>query len=433
MYRDAMQALITWKDARRRKPLLVRGARQVGKTWLIREFGQQHFERVAYVNFADNENLSRVFEGSLQPRRLLDAVSIEAGVPIDPSTTLVVFDEIQACPRAIESLKAFNEQLSELALIGAGSLLGLALRGGVSFPVGKVSWLTMYPMTFTEFLHATEGDSLTSLLATGDFSLIDSFRERYIDALRSYYFVGGMPEAVEEFSASRDYQTVRTIQNDLLTDYEHDFSKYAEPQETERIRLVWGSIPGQLARENKKFVYSAVKPGGRARDFEIAIQWLMDAGLVLRVGRVAKPGIPLEGYEDLGAFKLFMLDTGLLGARSNLSPKTLIEGNRLFEEFKGSLTEQYVCQHLAAQGLRPWYWSASNSSGEIDFLFERDGAPLPVEVKAEENLRAKSLRLFCEKYDLTQAVRTSMAPYRREARLTNLPLYAIERIGTAAV
>lgn len=428
-----MQTLIAWKGARRRKPLLVRGARQVGKTWLIREFGTQHFERVAYVNFADNENLSHVFEGSLQPRRLLDAVSIEAGVPIDPSTTLVVFDEIQACPRAIESLKSFNEQLPELALIGAGSLLGLALRGGVSFPVGKVSWLTMYPMTFTEFLRATEGDSLASLLATGDFSLIDSFRERYIDALRSYYFVGGMPEAVEEFSVSRDYQTVRTIQNDLLTDYEHDFSKYADPQETERIRLVWGSIPGQLARENKKFVYSAVKPSGRARDFEIAIQWLIDAGLVLRVGRVAKPGIPLEGYEDLGAFKLFMLDTGLLGARGNLSPKTLLEGNRLFEEFKGSLTEQYVCQHLVAQGLRPWYWSASNSSGEIDFLFEHDGAPLPVEVKAEENLRAKSLRVFCEKYGLTHAVRTSMAPYRREAWLTNLPLYAIERMGTDAI
>lgn len=433
MDRDAMQKLVAWKDSRKRKPLLVQGARQVGKTWLIREFGRRHFENTAYVSFADNEDLARVFEGSLRPQRLLDAVSIEAGTPIDPATTLVVFDEIQACPRAIESLKAFNEQLPDLALIGAGSLLGLAFHRGTSFHVGKVSWLNMYPMTYGEFLRATDNESLVSLLASQDFSLIDSFRERYIDALRSYYFVGGMPEAVEEFATSRDYQAVRTIQQDLLTDYEHDFSKYAEPQETERIRLVWGSIPGQLARENRKFVYSAVKPSGRARDFEMAIQWLVDAGLALRVSRVTKPGIPLEAYEDFGAFKLFMLDTGLLGARSSLNPKTLLEGNRLFEEFKGALTEQYVCQTMVARGVRPWYWSASNSSGEIDFLFERDGVPVPVEVKAEENLRAKSLRAFCGKYSIPRAIRTSMAPYRQEEWLTNLPLYAAELLGSVAM
>ncbi len=427
-----MQQLLAWKNSRRRKPLLVRGARQVGKTWLIKEFGRQHFEGVAYVSFADNENLARVFEGSLQPQRLLDAVSIEANIPIDPSTTLVVFDEIQACPRAIESLKAFNEQLPELALIGAGSLLGLAHHQGISFPVGKVSWLNMYPMSYGEFLRATGNAPLVELLDSGDFSLIDSFRERYVDALRSYYFVGGMPEVVEEFCASRDYQAVRAIQQDLLVDYEHDFSKYSEPQKTERIRLVWGSIPSQLARENKKFVYSAVKPSGRARDFEVAIQWLVDAGLALRVDRVSKPGIPLEGYEDFGAFKLFMLDTGLLGARGNLSPKTPLKGNRLFEEFKGALTEQYVCQSMVARGLRPWYWSAANSTGEIDFLFEQDGRPIPVEVKAEENLRAKSLRAFCDKYEIPHAIRTSMAPYRREEWLTNLPLYAIERMGEIA-
>ena len=242
-----------------------------------------------------------------------------------------------------------------------------------------------------------------------------------------------MPEAVEEFAASRNYQAVRTIQQDLLIDYEHDFSKYTEPQETERIRLVWGSIPGQLARENRKFVYSAVKPSGRARDFEVAIQWLVDAGLALRVNRVAKPGIPLEAYEDFGAFKLFMLDTGLLGARSSLNPKTLLEGNRLFEEFKGALTEQYVCQTMVARGMRPWYWSASNSSGKIDFLFERDGVPVPVEVKAEENLRAKSLRAFCNKYSIPRAIRTSMAPYRQEEWLTNLPLYAAELLESVAM
>lgn len=430
MKRDAIKKLDAWKNSSRRKPLLVRGARQVGKTWLIREFGTTRFQSMAYVSFKDNENLAAVFAGSLAPKRLLDAVSIDSGVPIDPKSTLVVFDEIQDCPRAIESLKAFNEQMPELAVIGAGSLLGLAMRRGSSFPVGKVSWLDMHPMTFLEFLDAVGEEALAvQLEQCTDLSLVDSFRERYIDRLRTYYYVGGMPEAVAEYAQSNSLDEVRTIQLELLEGYEHDFSKYSSPSEAERIRLVWRSMPGQLAKENKKFVFSAVRPSGRARDFEGAIQWLVDAGLAVRVPRVSKPGIPLSGYEDLSAFKLYMHDVGLLGAKSGLGSRALLKGSELFTEFKGSLTEQYVCQQLVAMGIKPRYWSAEASSGEIDFLFEKDCVPVPVEVKAEENLRAKSLKAFCAKYGLENAVRTSMSPYRREEWLTNVPLYAINLLA----
>jgi len=291
--------------------------------------------------------------------------------------------------------------------------------------VGKVSWLNLYPMTFDEFLLAMGEVGLCDALANGDFDLVTGFKERFIGYLRQYYYVGGMPEAVESFSVERDYAAVREIQNELLLDYEHDFSKYASPDEAERIRLVWGSVPSQLAKENRKFVYSAVRPSARARDFEGAIQWLVDAGLLLRVPRVTKPGVPLGSYEDFGAFKLYMLDVGLLGARGRLGASALLDGNALFQEFKGALTEQYVCQQLVAGGLEPWYWSAENSRGEIDFLFERDGVVTPVEVKAEENLRAKSLRAFCAKYEVGKAMRVSMSDYREEDWLTNLPLYAV--------
>jgi hypothetical protein len=424
MQRLAMNDLVAWKNRSRRKPLIVHGARQVGKTWLIREFGRTQFERTAYVSFYDNKPLFNVFEGSLNPRRLLDALSLEAGFSIDPATTLLVLDEVQACPRALMALKAFNEELSELAIVAAGSLLGVALHRDISFPVGKVSWLRMYPMTYAEFLRAVGDDGLADLLEQRDFETIDAFRERFVDRLRQYYFVGGMPEAVAAFADSGDYREARTIQEELLADYEHVFSKYAGAVEAERIRMVWRSSPSQLARENRKFLYAAVRPSGRAREFESAIRWLEDAGLVLRVPRVTKPGLPLSSYEDLGSFKLYLLDVGLLGAASGLQASTVLDGNRLFEEFKGSLTEQFVCQQLVAGGLVPWYWSADNSSGEVDFIFEHGGSVVPVEVKAAENLRARSLRAFCSKYGITGAVRLSMSPYRREEWLTNVPLYA---------
>ena len=442
MKRDAMHNLESWMASRHRKPLILQGARQVGKTWLVQEFGRLHYSKVAYVTFFDNENLKRVFDGSIDAQRLIGALSIEAQTPIDQSDTLLILDEIQECPRAIMALKSFAEQMPDRHVIAAGSLLGVALSrygktrdgsaGKIMFPVGKVNWLTLHPMTLSEFLRATGREQLANLLASGDIEMATAFKERFIDALRQYYFVGGMPEAVAEFAESGSYEEVRSLQNDLLLDYEHDFSKYATATEAEKIRLVWRSAPSQLAKENKRFVYSAVRPSGRARDFESAIQWLTDAGLLVRVARISKPGIPLSAYEELPSFKLYMLDVGLLGARSKLRSSTLIDGDRLFIEFKGALTEQYVCQQLVAQGIVPWYWSAERSDGEVDFVAEWDGSARPIEVKAEENLRSKSLRAFCAKYQIERAIRLSMSDYRVESWLTNIPLYAANAITTLA-
>ena len=431
MYRKAMEHLIAWKNSSRRRPLILQGARQVGKTWLVLEFGKVHFRHTAYVMLLGNQGMQTVFAGSLEPKRLLEAIEVDTGVKIDPDNTLVVFDEVQECPRALTALKMFNEQMPQLAIIAAGSLLGVALHQGVSFPVGKVDHLDLYPLKFTEFLSATGDEALSTLLEKRDFSLITAFKEKYVDALKRYYYVGGMPEAVQVFIDEGSYQAVRNIHNRLLYDYDHDFSKYASGELSERIRLVWESIPSQLAKENRRFIYSALRPGARARNFEVAIQWLVDSGLLVRVDRVSKPGIPLSSYQDFGVFKLFLLDVGLLGAASHLQASALIDGNRLFEEFKGALTEQYVCQQMiSACGLRPYYWSAENSQGEVDFLYEESGAIVPIEVKAEENLRSKSLKAFLDKYELPRAVRLSMADYREQEWLTNIPLYAINTLIT---
>jgi predicted AAA+ superfamily ATPase len=425
MYRTAIKRLVSWKESKRRKPLILQGARQVGKTWLLEEFGRTRFEQLALVNFLENDDMKSVFAGSLNPQRLLDAIAIETGVKPDAESTLVVFDEVQECPRALTSLKLFQEQCPQVAIVAAGSLLGIALHQGVSFPVGKVEHMSLYPLTFREFLAATGNAALVELLEKQDFSLIDSFKERYTDALKRYYFVGGMPETVQTFIDDGDYTAVRAVQKRLLYDYDHDFSKYASAELSERIRLIWNSAPSQLARENKKFVYTAVRPSARARNFEMAIQWLVDAGLLLSVHRVTKPGAPLSSYKDLNAFKLYLLDTGLLGAISNLDSSVLLAETRLFEEFKGALTEQYVCQEItAALDSRPYYWSAETSSGEIDFLYEDAGKILPVEVKAAENLRSKSLGVFCKKYGLDHAVRLSLSGYREQDWMTNIPLYA---------
>ena len=422
--RNAMKSLREWKDSARRKPLLLQGARQVGKTWLACEFGRECFDDVAYVSFQDNEGMRAVFDGSLDPARLLDAVAIETGV-VATRDTLVVFDEIQECPRAISSLKMFQERMPEIPIVAAGSLLGVALHEGASFPVGKVDHLDLHPLTFDEFLRATDQAMLADLLARRDASLAGAFSERLTDALRRYYFVGGMPEAVSAFAETGDYAVARAVHDRLLFDYEHDFSKHASPLLAERIRQVWASIPSQLARENKKFVYGAVRSGARARTYEEAINWLVDAGLLVRVGRVSKPGIPLASYQDANAFKLYLLDVGLLAAASRLDVSTLIKGNDLFEEFKGALTEQYVCQQLVATGeVLPWYWANDNSTAEVDFIYDHKGMVWPVEVKAETNLRAKSLRLFCERYHLDHSLRLSLAGFKDQGWVTNVPLYA---------
>ncbi|MEC4176801.1 ATP-binding protein [Adlercreutzia sp. R7] len=424
MERFAMKDLAGWKSSPRRRPLLIQGARQVGKTWLIKNFGRMNYNATAYINFLDDEAMVRQFDGELSPSRLLDAVTFYTGVDAKDPATLVVFDEIQECPRAITSLKAFAERRPETHLIAAGSLLGVALHQGTSFPVGKVDHLFIYPMTFDEFLIATGNEIMRNTLHEGDFSLVNSFTERYIEQLRRYYFIGGMPDAVQTYLDSNDLREVRAVHNRLLFDYEHDFSKYAPAALAEKIRLVWNSIPGQLARENKKFIYAAVRTGARARGYEEAIQWLVDAGLIIRVNRISKPGLPLASYAEKEAFKTYFLDVGLLGAANRLGPSVLVEGSELFSEFKGSLTENYVCQELVATGkVIPYYWSAENSSGEIDFVYDYDSQIVPIEVKASTNLQAKSLRLFVEKNHLERGLRLSLDGFKEQDWVVNLPLY----------
>lgn len=428
-----MMKFEAWATSENRKPLVVQGARQVGKTWLIKEFGNSHYRQVAYISFMDDENMKSVFDGSLAPSRLLEAISIATNCDAGSPDVLVVLDEVQECPRALTSLKMFCEQRPEVPLIAAGSLLGVALHQGAPYPVGKVDYLDMYPMTFVEFLLATGESGLARLVESCDFELMAGFSEKLTSALRHYYFVGGMPEAVAAFGKGANFDAARIVQLRLLRDYEHDFSKYASPELTEKIRLVWRSAPSQLARENKKFIYSAVRSGARARGYEEAIQWLVDAGLLLKVSRITKPGLPLLGYEDKDAFKLYLLDVGLLGAASSLDKSTLIEGSGLFTEFKGALTENYVCQALyATRVIRPYYWSADKSTGEVDFVYDFKNTIVPVEVKVEENLKAKSLRSFVESNCLNCGVRLSLSGYREQSWMVNIPLYSANALPEKA-
>lgn len=429
MQRFAMEKLVKWKISKFRKPLILEGARQVGKTWLAQEFGRANFSEVIYVSFLESENLKRVFTEGLSLDRLLSALSVESGVvPGDPET-LIILDEIQECPRALSSLKMFNEQRPEIPIIVAGSLLGVALHQGVSFPVGKVERLRLNPFTFREFLLALGEANLSKLIDEGDWKLINAFSEKFIDYLRLYYYIGGMPEAILRYAQTKDYAQVRELQKEILRDYEFDFSKYAQPVQSEKIRQLWRSIPSQLAKENKKLIYSAIKRGARGREYEEAIGWLLSSGLILKVNRIEKPGLPLKHYEDESAFKLYFLDVGLLGAASSLNVETILNGNKLFTEFKGALSEQYVCQHLFENlGEEPHYWSAKNSSGEIDFIFEYENKVFPVEVKAETNLRSRSLRAFAEKFQIGQSLRFSLSGAKEQGWMTNIPLYAIETV-----
>ncbi len=425
MFRKAIDYLIEWKDSKYRKPLIIRGARQVGKTWLMREFGKVHYEKYAYINFENNERMASLFSGDLNIERIVTALQIEAGVTIDAANTLIIFDEVQEVPKALTSLKYFCENAPEYHIIAAGSMLGIALHPGTSFPVGKVEFLGLYPLDFSEFIRAMGHNDLVQLLKSQDFSLITSFKGRYIDLLRQYYYIGGMPEAVATFVETSDYGRVREVQNRLLAAYEQDVSKHAPNEVVPRIRMLWDSIPSQLARENRKFVYGLIRQGARAREYELAMTWLIDYGLVYKVSRISKPDMPLTAYQDHRAFKLFLLDVGLLSAISRLDLRSLLEGNRIFEEFKGALTEQYVLQQLLANSIRPFYWSAKKSTAEVDFVYQSEMNVIPLEVKATENLQAKSLKSYCQRYRPEYAIRTSMSDYRQEDSLTNLPLYAI--------
>ena len=425
MRRDAMQQLYDWKEKTTRKPLIVRGARQVGKTWLMKEFASSAYRQFAYINFEDNEVMKDVFQKDFDVERILMAIQLVTGIVVD-TETLIIFDEIQEAPRGLTALKYFQEKAPQYHVVAAGSLLGIAMHSNDSFPVGKVDFMDLYPLSFSEFLEAVGQEAFARLLAKKDWGLIAAFRSKLIDLLKQYYYVGGMPEVVNAFINHKDYAEVRQLQQTILDSYDRDFSKHAPIAEVPRIRMIWRSVPAQLAKENKKFIYGVVKEGARAKDFELAIEWLIDAGLIYKVSRVKKAGIPLSAYEDFSAFKLFLLDTGLMGAMSGLPPQALLEGNVLFSDYKGAITEQYVLQQLkSVKGLSIYYWSSDTSRGELDFLLQKDVSVIPLEVKAEENLQSKSLRFFVEKNAGLHGVRFSMSDYRKQEWMINYPLYSV--------
>ena len=429
MQRFLMDDLITWKNKTNRKPLILKGARQVGKTWLMKEFGENHFKKTAYVSFYNNQRMQKVFEEDYDINRIIMNINIEAQVEVTPGDTLIIFDEIQECPRAMESLKYFCENASDYAVIAAGSLLGVALHSGLSFPVGKVETLELHPMNFREFLLAMGENMLVELLEKRNYVYISDVKEKYIFWLKNYYYVGGMPEIVGFFAEHKDYVEVRNIQNEILRQYEDDFGKHTPSNELPRIRMVWNSIPMQLAKENKKFFFGKIKGGARAKEFETAIEWLQDCGLIRKVYKVNKPAMPLKAYTEFSAFKIYLLDVGLLGALSELDAESLLEGNAIFVEFKGALTEQYVLQQIISDTqYKPYYYAGEKSTYEVDFLIQKGKVIVPIEVKAEENLRAQSLRFYHDKFQPECAIRTSMADYREQEWLINLPLYAIHNL-----
>lgn len=429
MYRTAFEQLYKWKENKNRKPLIIEGTRQVGKTWLMKEFGKIAYKDTVYINFDSNSKMADLFSSDLNIERLIMGLEIYIGRKINPDNSLLIFDEIQEVPRALSSLKYFYEDAPQYNIVCAGSLLGIALHGGTSFPVGKVDFLNLYPLSYREFLMALVGKSYVELLDNGDYDMIKAFKQTYIDALKQYCFVGGMPEAVQSFVLNKDFKEVRDIQKRILLAYEQDFSKHAPIEIVPKIRMLWNSIPSQLAKENKKFIYGLVREGGRAKEYEAAIMWLCDCGLVYKVSRINTAGIPLKAYEDLKAFKLFVVDVGLLGCMTGLHQSVLLDENTLFVEFKGALTEQYVCQQLSAlDELDIYYYTNDRGSCEVDFVIDTGEKIIPVEVKAQTNLKAKSLKTYCERFSPDLAVRTSMSDYKAEEWLVNLPLYAIEEI-----
>lgn len=431
MERFLMDDLVGWKNSVRRKPLVLNGARQVGKTWLLMEFGARHFESVAYVNLDNNLGLASQFDVGYDLPRILLMIQAESGQRVIPGKTLVVLDEVQECPKALTSLKYFCENAPELAVAAAGSLLGITFHEGTGYPVGKVDMLDLHPLNFREFLDATGNPMLREVVDSGDKQLLGSLAAKFRELLKQYYFVGGMPEAVATFVESADLSAVRAVQEGVLFGYERDISKHLGAAGAERALSAWRSLPAHLGQENKKFVFGHIGEGARARDYRSAITWLTQAGIATRVPRVSKPGVPLSAYADESAFKLFSLDVGLLCALSRLDASSIVDGNALFTEFRGALTEQYVCQQLVSDcNLSPCYWSAENSRGEVDFLVQRGGRVYPIEVKAEENLRSKSLRAFSGRYPGTVPRRFSLSGFCDQGWMRNVPLYAIGNSGS---
>ncbi|MBP5157126.1 MAG: ATP-binding protein [Treponema sp.] len=425
MRRILYDGLVRWKLSAGRKPLILEGARQVGKTWLVDEFGRNEYEHYIKINCDNNPKVQDLFV-DYDVKRILRIVSALAGKPVLPGRTLIFFDEIQELDKALGSLKYFAEDVPEYHVVVAGSLLGIKYRQGESFPVGKVDTLRLFPLNFNEFLMAVGEESKEEILSSCAWGDIKSLKSSYIELLRQYYFTGGMPAAVKEYAQSQDVLRVREIQLAILHDYDDDIAKHAPRTEVAKIRIVWNAIPSQLAKENKKFVYGAIRKGARAAEYENAIQWLCDAGLVHKVHRVSKVAVPLKFYEDFSAFKLFMNDSGLFGALSATPIQDILLGNDIFEEYKGAFTEQFVEQQVASCGtLSLYYYTNSNSTSEIDFVMQCDSKALPIEVKAEENLHSRSLKALLSRDESLRGLRISMSDWREETRFDNLPLYAV--------
>lgn len=426
MKRKIYKQLLKWKRNMDRKPLMLLGARQVGKTWIMQHFGEKEYKNVAYINCDDEPRMKQLFELDYNIDRILITIQAITGVKITPADTLIIMDEIQEVPRGLHSLKYFCEKAPEYHVMVAGSLLGVTLGKGESFPVGKVDMLTMYPMDYEEYLDATGNEGWIELLHSKDWGLIDIMKPKMTELLRQYYFVGGMPGVVSKFIENTDLQQVRTLQRDILEAYRRDISKHTSAAESTRIREVLDSLPSQLARENKKFIYGAVRKGSRAKDFELAIQWLVDAGIVYKVNRIKEPKMPLKFYEDMDVFKLFLLDCGLLACMTDASADQMLIGDNVFTEFKGAFTEQYVLQQLLALGLKPYYWSNTKTPSEIDFVIQDSQRVIPIEVKAEENVRARSLVQFIKDNPGLKGLRISMKGYVDQDWMENIPLIAID-------
>lgn len=427
MERTLLKKLSAWRVSKNRKPLIIQGARQVGKTWLMKTFGAKEFEQVIYLNFESSERLKNIFSTDFNIQRIISVIEIESNKKIDSKNCLLIFDEIQEAEKGLTALKYFYEQAPEYFIIAAGSLLGISMQKNNSFPVGKVDFLQLFPMSFTEFLDNSGEAMLVNQLADKNWEVLETFHEKLVEKLRLYYFVGGMPEVIADYIENTNLETVRAIQKKIIIGYENDFAKHAPNEIVPKIKMVWQSLISQLSKENRKFIYGQIKKGARAKDFEAAINWLADAGLVLKVNRIEKPTLPLNAYADFDAFKLYLLDIGLLNAIGNVDQKILLEKNNILTEFKGALTEQFVCQQLKIKK-EIYYWSIANASAEIDFVLQNKNEIIPIEVKAEENLKSKSLKVYVEKFSPKIAIRTSMSKYRVESWLTNIPLYAIGEI-----
>ena len=430
MDRLLIEDLKIWKDKSDRKPLILRGARQVGKTWLMKEFAKTQYKKFAYISFVDTPEAMNIFEGNYDLENILLGLNVLTNVQITPNDTLIILDEIQECERALNALKFFKENAPDYHIMAAGSLLGVAVRQKkFSFPVGQVNFLDLYPMSFCEFLDAIGEKQLSELIYNSNWDVVKNFQDKCTNLLKQYMFVGGMPEVVKYFANNKDMAEVRNIQNAILAGYKEDFSKYTESSNVAKITAVWNSIPSQLAKENNKFVYKDVKQGARAREYEAAVDWLNLTGLIYKVNKITKPDLPISGYEENSAFKLYMLDTGLLGAKAMLDAKTIIDGNKIFEEFKGALTEQYVLQELKNYDDIPvTYWGTDTGTAEVDFVIQKTNQVIPIEVKASTNLKAKSLATYRQKYQPEKSIRTSLAGFEINEGLYNVPLYMMENI-----